>query len=51
MTTQPSEQEEKMMIEKNIKEFLAAARAYLLELMPAPEPRLATIPVRNGDRR
>jgi len=35
------------MIETNIKAFMAAARTYLLELMPAPQPRLATIPVRN----
>lgn len=47
MTSQPSDHEEKIMIEKNIKEFLAAARVYLLELMPAPEQRLATIPVRS----
>ena len=38
------------MIENNIREFLAAARAYLLGLAPghpAGELRLATIPVRR----
>lgn len=38
------------MIENNIREFLAAARAYLLGLTPghhASELRLATIPVRR----
>lgn len=38
------------MIENNIREFLAAARAYLLGLVPASqatEVRLATIPVRQ----
>lgn len=38
------------MIENNIREFLAAARAYLLGLMPATpatEMQLATIPVRR----
>jgi hypothetical protein len=42
--------EEKMMMEKNIRAFLAAARTYLLELVQpanATEVRLATIPVRR----
>jgi len=38
------------MVENNIREFLAAARAYLLGLAPntpATEMQLATIPVRR----
>ncbi len=38
------------MMEKNIRAFLAAARAYLLELVQPPatdEVRLATLPVRR----
>lgn len=47
MTTQQAREEENKMIEMNIKAFMAAARTYLLELMPAPQARLAMIPVRN----
>lgn len=35
------------MIEMNIKAFMAATRYYLLGLMPVPQARLATIPIRN----
>jgi len=50
MLSQDAHTKEKMMSENNIREFLAAARAYLLGLVPgpqAPELRLATIPVRR----
>lgn len=35
------------MDEMNIKEFLAAAREHLFGLMPAPQPALIPIPVRQ----
>lgn len=35
------------MIETTIKEFLAAARQYLLGMVPTRQPALATIPVRR----
>lgn len=35
------------MNEMNIKEFMEAARLYLLGMMPAPQAQLATIPVRQ----
>lgn len=38
------------MIETNIHAFLAAARSYLLELMPLQTPALATIPVDTHHR-
>ena len=40
------EMEEDIMLETNIKAFIAAARHYLLGLVPPPAtPQLATIPV------
>ena len=39
--------EEHQMNETNIRQFLEAARQYLLGLMPA-QPQLATIPVRTS---
>ncbi|MBS4020447.1 hypothetical protein [Azonexus hydrophilus] len=50
MSSVHEQTKEKMMIENNIREFLAAARAYLLGLVPnTPESgmQLATIPVRR----
>ncbi len=38
------------MIDMNIKEFLATARYYLLGLIPAKQPALATIPLRQVRR-
>lgn len=35
------------MIETNIKEFLAAARSYLLDLLPTQHQNLATAPIRR----
>jgi len=39
-------EEEQEMNEKNIRQFMEAARYYLLGLLP-PQPQLATIPVRS----
>ena len=35
------------MTEMNIKEFIAAARQHLFGLIPAPQPALIAIPVRQ----
>lgn len=35
------------MIDRNIKEFLAAARCYLFSLLPAHAPELARIPLKH----
>ncbi|MCE1238367.1 MAG: hypothetical protein LWW83_00370 [Azonexaceae bacterium] len=45
------EEEDREMIDINIKQFLEAARFYLLGLVPAQQPALAAIPVRRNDRR
>lgn len=48
MEQQQSRQEElKELIEMNIKEFIEAARQHLFGLMPAPQPALIPIPVRQ----
>jgi hypothetical protein len=42
------EMEEDIMLESNIKAFIAAARYYLLGLLPPPAPQqLASIPTRR----
>ncbi|WP_306604408.1 hypothetical protein [Azonexus sp.] len=45
---QTTHQEEIKMIEMNIKEFLAAARSYLLDLLPAQQPQLVVAPVHQA---
>lgn len=39
------------MFEMRINEFMATARYYLLGMAPPQAPALATIPVRQDDRR
>lgn len=52
MDQQQSRQEEnKEMIDMNIKEFMAIARYHLFGLLPVKQPALATIPVQQGSRR
>lgn len=44
---QTTQQEKSKMIEMNIKEFLDAARSYLLDLLPAQQPQLVAAPMRQ----
>jgi hypothetical protein len=43
---QDQEEENQMMLEMNIKQFIEAAREYFFGMLPA-QPKLATIPVRT----
>lgn len=45
---QSRKEEDTEMIDMNIKQFLATARAYLLGLIPPQQPALATIPLRRS---
>lgn len=45
---QSRKEEDQEMIDMNIKQFLATARAYLLGLIPTQQPALATIPLRRS---
>jgi NADP-dependent 3-hydroxy acid dehydrogenase YdfG len=45
---QSHQEENKEMIDMNIKEFMTAAQLYLFGLIPAPQPVLIPIPVRQG---
>jgi len=47
MDQQQADQEEQKMLEANIKQFIDAARVYLLGLVPVQLPALATLRVRN----
>jgi NADP-dependent 3-hydroxy acid dehydrogenase YdfG len=44
---QAHQEDDGEMIEMNIKAFLEATRIYLQQLIPAQQPALATIPVRQ----
>ena len=47
MDQQQADQEEKEMLEANIKQFIEATREYLLGFVPSQEPALATVRICN----